>query len=138
MIQATVSGNVGKDAETREVGPDSVTSFNVASNRKVKGQETTTWVRMSIWGRRGQTLRQHIVKGTKVVACGELSTREYEGKTYLEMRVNELDFLTVRKLTDEQAEHDEKKRNAYQSEQTALATTPSDQTNGQETDDIPF
>lgn len=120
MIQATVSGNLGKDAETREAGQDTVTSFTVASNRKAKGEETVTWVRGSVWGKRGEALRQYLVKGSKVVMCGELSTREYEGKTYLEMRVNELDFMSSQKRDGgerrEQSDHDKKKSNGYQNQ----------------------
>ncbi len=92
MIHATITGNIGKDAETRQAGQDSVTSFSVASNRKVKGEDTTTWVRVSCWGKRGESLCKHLVKGTRVTVVGELSTREHDGKTYLECRMNELDF----------------------------------------------
>lgn len=93
MIQAFVTGNLGKDAELRVAGKDNVCSFSVASGRKVKGEEQTTWVRCSLWGKRGDALAQHLTKGSKVAVSGELSTREHNGKTYLELRVAEIDLM---------------------------------------------
>lgn len=93
MIQAFVTGNLGRDAELRHTGKDPVCSFSVASARKQKGEEQTTWVRCSLWGRRGEALMQYLTKGTKVAVSGELSTREHNGKTYVEVRVNEIDLM---------------------------------------------
>lgn len=93
MIQAFVTGNLGKDAETRQAGSETVTSFNVASNRKAKGNDVVTWIGCSLWGKRGEALKQYLTKGTKVAVSGELSTREYQGKTYVEVRVAEIDLM---------------------------------------------
>lgn len=134
MLTALVTGNLGKDAETREAGQDTVTSFSVASNRKVKGEDVVTWVRCSVWGKRGEALRKHLGKGTKVACSGELSTREYEGKTYLELRVNELDFLSSgsKREDSDSAKHDRAKSNGYQPQGDAHeGGSPSD-------DDLPF
>ncbi len=87
-----ISGNIGRDAEVRQAGSESVCSFNVACNRKVKGQDVTTWFSCSLWGKRGEALSKHLTKGKRVSIVGELSTREKDGKTYLEVRVSELDF----------------------------------------------
>lgn len=93
MIQAFVTGNLGRDAELRDAGRDKVCSFSVASSRKVKGEDSVTWVRCSLWGKRGESLAQYLTTGTKVAVSGELSTREYDGKTYVELRVNEIDMM---------------------------------------------
>lgn len=93
MIQAFITGRLGKDAEIRQAGRDNVCSFSVASGRKVKGEEQTTWISCSLWGKRGETLGQYLSKGTKVAVSGELSTREHNGKTYLELRVSEIDLM---------------------------------------------
>jgi single-strand DNA-binding protein len=92
MISATVVGNLGRDAELRQAGADNVCSFSIASSVKQKGEEATTWVRCSLWGKRGESLVKHLRKGTKIVAIGSLTTREHDGKTYIELRVNELEF----------------------------------------------
>ncbi|UOF77298.1 single strand binding protein [Caudoviricetes sp.] len=93
MIFATVAGNIGKDATMRQAGNDSVCSFGVASESKVKGQKVTTWVDCSIWGKRGAALCEHLLKGSRVTVVGELSTREHNGKTYLSVRVSEIALM---------------------------------------------
>lgn len=93
MIQAFVAGNLGRDAETRTAGKDTVCSFSVASSRKSKGEDQTTWIRCSLWGKRGDALAKYLTKGSKVAVSGELSLHEYDGKTYLELRVAEIELM---------------------------------------------
>lgn len=93
MIFVTVAGNLGKDAAIRQAGKDNVCSFGVASESKVKGEKVTTWVDCSIWGKRGEALCQHLLKGSRVTVVGELSTREHNGKTYLSVRVSEIALM---------------------------------------------
>ena len=92
MLIATLSGNITRDAELRQAGQDKVASFGVASNEKVKGEEKVTFVDCSVFGRRGESLCQHLTKGKKVTVVGRMSTREHNGKTYLQINVSELDF----------------------------------------------
>lgn len=93
MLTAVVTGNLGKSAEIRQTSAGAVCSFSVASNAKVKGEKVTTWVRCSLFGKRGESLAQYLTQGTKVAVSGELSMRTHEGKTYLEMRVSEIDLM---------------------------------------------
>lgn len=101
MIIVNVSGNIGQDAELKSLqSGDSVLSFSVASNSKIKDEKKTTWVRCSIWGKRGEALAEYLVKGTKIVAVGTLDVREYEAndgttKTSLDLRVDQLDFMSA-------------------------------------------
>lgn len=91
MIFATVTGRIGKDAVTRHTQKgDSVTGFNIASDFGYGDSKTTIWVSASLWGKRGESLAQHLVKGAQVTVVGELSTEEYEGKTQLKLRVAEI------------------------------------------------
>ena len=92
MLVATAAGNVGKDAETRTLqSGDKVTSWSVAVEQRAKGGEKATqWLDCSMWGERGEKVGQYIRKGGKVAVMGELSTREHEGKTYLQIRVSEV------------------------------------------------
>ena len=108
MIQATVTGNIGKSATIRQAGNDNVCSFSIASNKKVKGEDVTTWIDASLFGARGEKLVQYLTKGTKVVAVGELSRREHEGKTYLSLRVSELDFMGGKREGGERAPREDK------------------------------
>ena len=93
MITAMITGNIGKDATLRDAGGQTVCSFGVASTTKVKGEKVTQWVDCSIWGKRAETLNQYLSKGTRVAIVGELSTREHNGKTYLQCRVDQLDLM---------------------------------------------
>lgn len=93
MISAVVAGNLGRDAEVKDVGGQSVCSFNVASTTKVKGEDNTTWIRCSMWGQRGVKLAEYLIKGKPVCVSGGLTTREHEGKTYIEMRVDDVKLM---------------------------------------------
>lgn len=93
MIFATIAGNLGRDADVRQAGKDNVCSFSVASTDKGRGGEkSTTWVRCSLWGKRGEALAQYLTKGSKVTVAGTLTQREHDGKTYLELRVAEIEL----------------------------------------------
>jgi single-strand DNA-binding protein len=91
MKQITIAGTVGKDAQVRRTQDgDPIAGWSVAVNSKAGGQEVTTWFECSLFGKRGEALAQYIRKGGKVTVSGDLSTREYDGKTYLQVRVNEV------------------------------------------------
>ncbi len=90
MINANIVGNLGKDAELRVTpGGKQVCGFSVASSDRNKA---TTWVRCSLWGARGEKVSGYLTKGSKVAVSGTLSTREHDGKTYLELDVAELEL----------------------------------------------
>ena len=89
MKQICIAGNVGKPAETRTTqGGASVTSFSIAVGGYENGEKTTTWFDVSMWGKRGEAVAQFATKGAKMTVTGDLSTREYEGKTYLQVKAD--------------------------------------------------
>ncbi len=97
MIAAAVTGNVGKDATTREHDGKTVLSFTVASRRFEKGAEHTDWIDVSLWGERGRKIAQYLTKGSRVAARGTIWQREYEHqgqKRYaLTMRADDVELL---------------------------------------------
>ena len=105
MIHAVVTGRLSKDAEMKQVGSDSVLKLNIASGffaGKGKGQPKqdgspgdygTTWVTADVWGPRAQTLREQCQKGATVMVRGEVKTREHEGKTYHDMRADDVQVI---------------------------------------------
>ena len=94
MKSIVISGNIGKDAETRTTqGGDSVTSFNVAVEDRQGKEKSTLWFTCSLWGKRGDALSQYLTKGSKVSVSGDLSTREHEGKTYLQIRADQVTLM---------------------------------------------
>ena len=91
MLQLTAAGRIGKDAELRTTpNAKKVCSFSIATDVDFGDRKKTIWVNCSLWGKRGEALSQYLIKGTSVTAVGEMSTREYDGKTYVELNVREI------------------------------------------------
>jgi len=90
MQNITIAGNCTKDAELRTTGSGGkVAGFSVAVNGFSNGEKTTTFYDVSIFGKRGESVMQFAQKGAKICVTGELSTREYNGKTYLQVNGND-------------------------------------------------
>lgn len=85
----TIAGNIGRDAEVRSTqNGDKVAGFSVAVS---EGRDKpTTWWDVSLWGRRGEALAPYLTRGARVTVSGAFSTREHDGKTYLQCRANEI------------------------------------------------
>lgn len=91
MKNITIAGRLGKAAELRRLQDGTpVLSFTVAVDDGWGERKRTLWFDCSLFGKRGEPLEQYMPKGTAVAVSGDLSTREYEGKTYLTVRVNEV------------------------------------------------
>ncbi len=78
-------GHLGKDAETRFTPSGvSVSRFSVATNRRVKDNQTgdwkdeTDWHNITMW--RMENLANYLTKGKQVYIEGRLQTRSYEDK----------------------------------------------------------
>lgn len=94
MNNWSVTGNLGKDCETNTVGGTTVCNFSVAVKSGYGDKAQTLWVRVALWGKQAESrLVDYLKKGQQVAVCGELSTREYEGKTYLELRAFSVDLV---------------------------------------------
>lgn len=78
---ATIIGHIGRDPETRFL-PDGkpVCQFSVATTKKMKGADTTTWWRVSAFGRTAEIAQQYLAKGSPVLVAGEPVLREYQAK----------------------------------------------------------
>jgi single-strand DNA-binding protein len=104
MINLTIAGTVGRDAELRNTqGGDAVLGFSIAvDNGKDKNgnKREATWVNCSIWGKRAESLRSHITKGTKLALTGRPGVNVYEGKGSLTLSVNDLTFMGGAKQED--------------------------------------
>ena len=94
MISATVAGRLGADAQVRQAGSEDVCEFSVAVDERVKGERRTTWVRCTLWGKRGVALAPHLRKGDAVTVVGPLSVRTFakdgETRVSVEVKVSEV------------------------------------------------
>jgi single-strand DNA-binding protein len=139
MIVVTVSGNLGQDAELKYTpGGDPILSFSVASNEKKGGEKTTTWVRCSLFGKRGEALSKYMTKGTRVMVAGTGSLREYESKsqtkTSFDVRVNEVDLMGGGEPHEVKPTYTP--QNAHQ--HTTAAKKATQQNFGEVDDELPF
>ena len=88
-LVATAAGNLGKDAEFKTTqGGQELCTFSVATTSGYGDAKQTLWVDVTKWGKGAEGLSKLLTKGTKVTAIGELSTREHNGKTYVQMRAD--------------------------------------------------
>ena len=75
MIQITITGNLGADAERKQINDRMYIAFRMA----VKGRkDTTTWV--SVLYRDSDKLLQYLKKGQSVLIIGEPSFNLYTNK----------------------------------------------------------
>lgn len=89
MQIATIAGNLGKDAvfkSTQDGTP--LCSFSVGVSTGWGDRKQTTWWDITKWGKGADKLAEMLLKGVKVTVSGEVSTREYDGKTYLQIRAD--------------------------------------------------
>lgn len=91
MKTITIAGRLTRDAELRTTNSgDRLASFSVAVDDRSGKDKTTLFFDCTLFGKRGEGLSQYLTKGSSVTVSGDLGTREYEGKTYLTVRVNDV------------------------------------------------
>lgn len=93
MLILTLAGNTGRDAEykTTQSGAE-MCSFSVGVTTGYGENKATVWVDVTKWGKGSEGLARILRKGSKVAVSGEMSTREHNGKTYIQCRA---DHVTV-------------------------------------------
>jgi len=99
MNNITISGRIGRDAELRTTqGGMQVLSFAVASSKKVKGEEKTTWFDCSLFGQRAMSLQPYIVKGGQLVVSGSIELQTFQKNdgtqgAKIQVFVNDVDLV---------------------------------------------
>ena len=78
MLQGTVIGNLGKDAEVKTIGERQYISIRMASTAKRKNEEKTTWV--SVLYRYNENLLPFLKKGQQVFVQGDLDVSAYNNR----------------------------------------------------------
>lgn len=92
------TGNLGQDVKINHTSAGgAVANFSVAVRAGFGDREQTLWIGCSLFGKRAEGgLVNYLKKGQQVAVSGELSTREYEGKTYLQVSVNDVTLIGKR------------------------------------------
>lgn len=90
---------IGNDPEQKFTGDGtSIVSFNGAVDSGFGDKKVTTWIRYSLFGKRGESVYPYLAKGNQVAVSGELANRKWVDKEgqdrySLEVRVNELTLI---------------------------------------------
>ena len=97
-------GNLGRDPELRYTPQGTpVCNFSVATSEKRKDKtgemtETTTWFKVTLFGRQAETASQYLVKGKPVYIEGRLKLSEWtdkDGKTRATLEVTATDMQFI-------------------------------------------
>lgn len=97
MIKIIATGNIGKDAELKQIGGNNYACFSIAITEKVKGESRTTWVDVVKHDKEGK-LTPYLKKGIRVQVIGKPTTSGYTNKngdivsTLTIWVMNELEF----------------------------------------------
>jgi single-strand DNA-binding protein len=100
----TIVGNLGRDPELRYTPQGTpVCSFTVATNERRKDkagemQDSTTWFRITLWGRQAETASQYLTKGRPIYVEGRLRVEEWtdrDGKQRYTLEVHATDMQFI-------------------------------------------
>lgn len=106
MYKLIVAGNIGKDAELREVNGQNVISFSVAINQDYTNSEgvkvsKTTWINCAKWQDKNQRtgIVQYLKKGSKVIVDGTPEIKVWKDKQNqshadMSVRVKEIHLMS--------------------------------------------
>lgn len=143
MIKMTMIGHLGKDAEVKIHGTESVINFSVAHTDKWRDgngveKQKTTWVSCS-WWLENHSIAQYMKKGTQVYIEGIPEARVWKKddkpEPYLNMRVFSLQLLGSAPKKEEYKTPEENKSYPNQNEAYKPYKAPLDNA---DVDDLPF
>ncbi len=87
MNKIMISGNISKAPETKQIGENTVTTFNVAVNEGWGDKKHTIWFKVDVWGKKGEFVQNYGEVGRHVDVIGRLKAdpatgnpRTYQGK----------------------------------------------------------
>lgn len=105
----TIVGYLGRDPELKHTPQgNAVCKFSIATTERRKNaqgepEETTTWFRVTVWGRQAELANEHLSKGRQVYVEGRLRLEEYvdrEGHTRISPEVTALDLQFLGQRND--------------------------------------
>lgn len=94
MKVCSIVGRLTKDCRVQENEKGGFIGFSVAVDDGYGANKGTIFFDID-YNRTG--IAKYLTKGTQVAVSGDLKTREYNGKTYLGIRANEVKLIGVNK-----------------------------------------
>ena len=107
MKVITIAGTATKDGEVKSGGMDKagLGSFSLAVDDGYGANKSTMYFDCTFWGKRGVAVVPYVRKGSKVTVVGDLSLNEYNGKTSLRVKVNELQLQSSKPASVDPVNH---------------------------------
>lgn len=107
MLKAVLIGNIGAEPDMKYTpAGQALLQMNVASNYRVRSQsgewtDKVEWVRVTVFGKRAESLSTLLHKGMRIFADGRLearpwTSREGDVRAGLEMIASDVDFMSPR------------------------------------------
>ena len=89
MKQIIIAGGLTRDSELRRTQKgDQILNFSVGVS---EGRDNpSTYFECSLFGKRGEALFPYLKKSVRVTVIGDFYTEEYQGKTYLKVKAQEI------------------------------------------------
>ena len=101
LANITIIGNLGRDAETRTTQKgDSIASFSVATTHGYGERKTSTWWRVSVFGKSAEFAGK-LRKGDRVSVVGDAYEETWQGKDG-ERKTLSIDARDVKALSPRQ------------------------------------
>lgn len=103
-----------RDPESRQAGSSNVCKFTVVDNKKFKDKEVATFLDCEAWGKQGEVIQSHFVKGNRIFLIGELEQENWEDKesgakrSKVKVKVSDFKFVDAAAKSDESGETEEK------------------------------
>lgn len=92
-----VLGRLAKDAERKQTQSGSLLKFSVGDSVGYGDKKSTNWWNCTIFGKQAEgSLIDYLTKGAQIQVTGEISFREYEGKTYNDLKVSRIELVGSR------------------------------------------
>lgn len=114
MKTICIAGRTTRDAELRRLQDGTpVLSFSVAVDDRVSKDKGTLFFDCSMFGNRATGLEPHITKGTALTVSGDFGRREHDGKTYLQIRCNDVTLQGGKPQSDAPARKREEPAGSY-------------------------
>lgn len=134
MNSISISGNLGKDCETRALPTgDMVCNFSIADNQG--RDKPSLWWNCGLFGKRAESLAPYLTKGQTVTVIGNVTEREWtdkEGNKRKTMEVRVQDIALQGGKRDNGVSDGQPQRGKHE----RMAEQPSDLSDMD--DDIPF
>jgi single-strand DNA-binding protein len=83
--KVVIIGRLGQHPDLKETrSGTTVCNLSVATERNIKRdgkwESKTVWVRVTVWGKRGETVDRYLNKGSKLLVEGELDLNQWEDR----------------------------------------------------------